>query len=149
MQKIDVVKIADFGYSTVCGKKDSKKTYCGTLDYMSPEIVKGEKYNKQVDMWAFGVLAYEILQGVTPFYERSRKGTLQKIEKGQFNFTKDISDDAKNFVSCLLNVSSVNRQSIKQQIKHQWINQKNMAYQQKIVYDIDLKVINILMNKED
>ncbi len=44
--KKNLAKLADFGYSRVCDDKESRKTYCGTLDYMSPEIVKGEKYNK-------------------------------------------------------------------------------------------------------
>lgn len=45
----------------------SRKTLCGTLDYLPPEMVEGKEHNEKVDHWALGVLTYEFLCGVPPF----------------------------------------------------------------------------------
>ena len=52
------VKLADFGLSTVVANDSMLKTSCGTLTYCAPEILKGEKYGKPVDMWSIGVITY-------------------------------------------------------------------------------------------
>jgi serine/threonine protein kinase len=44
-----------------------RSTYCGTPFYLSPEILKGHKYDEKVDLWAIGILAYELLLGKSPF----------------------------------------------------------------------------------
>lgn len=51
-----VCKLCDFGWATY--SKDRRTTYCGTLDYVCPEILEGESYDSFVDIWAIGVLAY-------------------------------------------------------------------------------------------
>ena len=43
-------------------------TFCGTVEYMPPELVKGEAYSMAVDWWSFGVLVYEMLTTKTPFF---------------------------------------------------------------------------------
>ncbi|GFO42752.1 protein kinase c [Plakobranchus ocellatus] len=63
------IKIADFG---MCKEKifgeNKASTFCGTPDYIAPEIIKGHKYNASVDWWSFGVLLYEMLIGQSPFH---------------------------------------------------------------------------------
>lgn len=49
----------------------SRKTLCGTLDYLPPEMVEGKDHSEKVDHWALGVLAYEFLCGVPPFEDLS------------------------------------------------------------------------------
>ena len=44
-----------------------RQTFCGTPLYFSPELLKGEKYNEKVDIWAIGVLIYELIAGRAPF----------------------------------------------------------------------------------
>lgn len=44
-----------------------RSTFCGTLDYVSPEIVLGNEYDKMVDVWSVGVLCYELCTGHAPF----------------------------------------------------------------------------------
>ena len=65
-----VIKLCDFGYSTR-DSKDNRKTLCGTLDYLAPEIVNKETYSKKIDIWDVGVLTYEFLCGQPPFLAKS------------------------------------------------------------------------------
>jgi serine/threonine protein kinase len=48
-------------------KEELRSTYCGTPFYLSPEILKGQRYDEKVDLWAIGILAYELLLGKSPF----------------------------------------------------------------------------------
>lgn len=58
------IKMADFGLSKdLTSTNDTTKTFCGTPEFMSPEILRGEEYGLSVDMWSFGVLMYEIYFG--------------------------------------------------------------------------------------
>jgi serine/threonine protein kinase len=58
----DVVKLSDFGYS-VYSPHDIRKSFCGTLAYLSPEMLEGAVYGSSVDIWGLGVLCYELLSG--------------------------------------------------------------------------------------
>jgi aurora kinase len=52
---------------------DRRKTYCGTFDYVAPEILEGVEYDMTVDLWCLGVMTYELMTGKAPFYHISRK----------------------------------------------------------------------------
>ena len=60
IDKTGHVKLVDFGFSKLLAKGEKCKTFCGTPQYLAPEILKGKTYNKAVDWWAFGILAYEV-----------------------------------------------------------------------------------------
>lgn len=73
--------LADFGLSAI-GKqvRDAECTeFCGTVDYLAPEMVKKLKYGKSIDFWAFGCFIYELLSGNPPFLSSSREETYDKI----------------------------------------------------------------------
>ena len=63
-------KLCDLGWAAY--SKERRNTYCGTLDYVSPDLLSGESYDNFVDVWAVGVLAYEMLTGKAPFYHISK-----------------------------------------------------------------------------
>lgn len=60
------IKLSDFGWSTH-SPDDKRKTMCGTLDYLPPEMVHRQSYNHKVDVWSIGILAYEFITGHPPF----------------------------------------------------------------------------------
>lgn len=56
------LKLSDFGWSAINTTR-LRQTYCGTLDYMAPEMVQGRQYDSKVDIWSLGVLLFELTQG--------------------------------------------------------------------------------------
>ena len=59
------LKLADFGWSN--HKDDFRNTFCGTPDYLSPEMIMGTGHDSKLDIWTVGILIYELLHGKPPF----------------------------------------------------------------------------------
>uniref|UniRef100_A0A667HIP1 non-specific serine/threonine protein kinase n=1 Tax=Lynx canadensis TaxID=61383 RepID=A0A667HIP1_LYNCA len=79
------LKIADFGWS-VHAPSLRRKTMCGTLDYLPPEMIEGRTHNEKVDLWCIGVLCYELLVGNPPFESASHNETYRRIVKVDLKF---------------------------------------------------------------
>ena len=62
------VKICDFGWAI--HTKYQRKTFCGTFDYVSPEVANGDHYDFKIDCWSVGILTYEMLTSTTPFDQK-------------------------------------------------------------------------------
>lgn len=61
----ETLKLSDFGWSIYSDQ--SRKTFCGTLDYISPEQLLGSYYDYRIDIWSIGILCFELLAGKLPF----------------------------------------------------------------------------------
>ncbi|OHT00830.1 AGC family protein kinase [Tritrichomonas foetus] len=96
------VKLTDFGMSKDLKEKDSTGTFCGTPEYIAPEIVKHQFYSFAADWWTLGILTYELLFGVTPFSCSNRSKLFQNIVSSQPKFGKNVTDDVKKFILKLL-----------------------------------------------
>lgn len=94
----DNVKLADFGWSahTI---SNNRKTMCGTLDYLPPEMVEGKSYDDTIDQWCLGVLCYEFLVGQPPFDSKDTELTYEKIKKINITYPKYMSPKAKHLIS--------------------------------------------------
>ena len=76
------LKLCDFGWCT--DKTSLRSTFCGTYEYMAPELVGNYNYNNKVDIWAVGILTYEFLHGYSPFRAYNSKEILRNIKRGNF-----------------------------------------------------------------
>ncbi|CAH1757069.1 14619_t:CDS:10 [Entrophospora sp. SA101] len=94
----DELKIADFGWS-VHAPSQRRRTFCGTLDYLPPEIIEYQTHNSKIDLWSLGVLCYELLSGSPPFEEETGyRATYKRIRKVDFKMPEHISEDAKHLI---------------------------------------------------
>lgn len=86
------VKLIDFGlskHSKRGNKKIDLNTYCGTIDFMAPEVLEGKSYDESCDLWSIGVIAYICLTGELPFKGRDELGKLKNIVTCNFDFTDE------------------------------------------------------------
>lgn len=114
------LKIADFGWS-VHEPTSTRTTLCGTLDYLSPEMVQGHPHTKNVDLWSLGVLAYELLVGRAPFHATSYDETYNKIMKVRYVIPPEMSRPAAHLISRLLVRQPEQRIPLEQVANHPWI----------------------------
>lgn len=114
------VLLADFGWS-VHAPSSRRKTMCGTLDYLPPEMIDGKMYNEYVDHWCLGVLCYEFLVGKPPFESKDTNETYDRIRKVDVRFPKCVPEGAKDLISKLLRQCPTERLPLPDVMKHSWI----------------------------
>uniref|UniRef100_A0A673ZD66 Protein kinase C n=1 Tax=Salmo trutta TaxID=8032 RepID=A0A673ZD66_SALTR len=93
------IKIADFGMCKENMEGDTRTcTFCGTPDYIAPEILLGQKYGSSVDWWSFGVLLYEMLIGQSPFHGRDEEELFQSIRTDDPCYPQWLAKDARDIL---------------------------------------------------
>lgn len=96
-------KITDFGLSkeNIKGNSDAH-SFCGTPEYLAPEILTKSGHGKAADWWSFGAIIYEMLVGVPPFYTKNRQKLYQNIKSAELTLEDWLSSNAKDLLSKLL-----------------------------------------------
>ncbi|KAH0525140.1 hypothetical protein TsFJ059_007546 [Trichoderma semiorbis] len=117
------IKISDFGWS-VHAPNNRRKTLCGTLDYLPPEMIKpgssDNYYNEKVDLWSLGVLTYEFLVGEAPF-EDTPVMTQRRIARADMQIPKFVSSEAADLIKRLLVLDPEKRIPLEDVQSHPWI----------------------------
>lgn len=97
------IVLCDFGLCKLNMTSDERtNTRCGTPEYMSPEILLNKGYNKSVDWWTLGVLLYEMLTGLPPFYSDNHNKMYQRILNDPLRFPQGMDPTAVDIITGLL-----------------------------------------------
>ena len=132
----DNALLSDFGIATHCKEGEKRNTYCGTDEYLAPEVIRGQPYDEKIDIWAIGILIYECISplGKTPFNKidflkrtDDNKEYIIKNEKDlKINYDKNFDPLAKNLIEKILKINPKERLSISNILNHIFFNNINV-----------------------
>ena len=135
LDKTGHIKITDFGLSKeVANTQGITNTFCGTDEYMAPEIVSHSEYDYKVDIWSLGVVFFQITYGYTPFNAEEQEQIFDKILHAEPVFPKFAHKISVELIKMLLQKNPQNRPTIGQIKDHPFFHQLNwdLVLQKKI-----------------
>ena len=130
------IKLCDFGWC-VSIEKGERTTFCGTYEYMAPEMVNDEFYDMGIDIWSLGVLLYEMIHGYSPF--RAHNNFVQdaksaqveifvNIKNNKYTIDKEMSEECIDLIAKLLTTDTKKRIKIGDIFTHPWVVKKEKEY---------------------
>ncbi|GAA5995495.1 hypothetical protein JCM5350_006013 [Sporobolomyces pararoseus] len=89
------------------GKRETAMTFCGTAEYLAPEVLLGEPYSYEVDAWSAGTMLYEMLVGITPFFAEDHSSMYSRVLQDELEFEEDpeypvFDEDTRSFIRGML-----------------------------------------------
>lgn len=118
IDKDGYIKLTDFGLAKDLSVDDCTSTFCGTPDYIAPEVIRGLNYDQSVDWWALGILAYELMFHHPPFHSDNKLKTYRKILEKSVKFPEHATETDKSFILGLLNKDPKERFGFDEVEKH-------------------------------
>ena len=126
------ITLTDFGLAKILKDEEKAMSFCGTPEYIAPEIILEAGHNKTVDWWTLGIFTYEMITGFPPFITKERNPRVMydcilhkpalfpDVQHGI-----DMSDDCKHFIACCLSKNPEKRLGangdIQEILKHPWL----------------------------
>ncbi|XP_062254119.1 ribosomal protein S6 kinase alpha-1 isoform X1 [Platichthys flesus] len=104
------IKLTDFGLCKEAIDHEKKAySFCGTVEYMAPEVVNRQGHTHSADWWSYGVLMFEMLTGALPFQGKDRKETMSLILKARLGMPQFLSSEAQSLLRSLFKRNPCNR----------------------------------------
>ncbi|XP_046898953.1 ribosomal protein S6 kinase alpha-1 isoform X1 [Hypomesus transpacificus] len=104
------IKLTDFGLSKESIDHENKAySFCGTVEYMAPEVVNRRGHTHSADWWSYGVLMFEMLTGTLPFQGKDRKETMTMILKAKLGMPQFLSQESQSLLRNLFKRNPGNR----------------------------------------
>nr|XP_015194556.1 PREDICTED: cGMP-dependent protein kinase 1-like isoform X3 [Lepisosteus oculatus] len=124
------VKLVDFGFAKELSRGEKTYSFCGTPEYLAPEIIKNEGHDIAADLWSLGVLVFELLAGSPPFTSSDPQRIYSKILDGILKFPHHMGEGARSLISKLCRLRpgqrlGNNKNGIKDIRNHRWFNNLN------------------------
>lgn len=144
------IKICDFGVSKIHKKSQVINEQCGTPAYIAPEIIMNEGYEGyHADIWSLGVLLYAMLTGNVPFRAPNIEELKKVIFKCSYKFPEELSEDAKNIITNMLNLVPEERISIPEILSHPWLQNIEDELGIEFENDYNERDIDMLVSRKD
>ena len=129
------IKLCDFGWCVNVAKGE-RTTFCGTYEYMAPEMINDEYYDMGIDIWSLGVLLYEMIHGYSPFRANrftkdAKKAQVEifiNIKNNNYTINKNISYECIDLIDKLLTTDTTKRIKIQELFMHPWVVNKEKEY---------------------
>ena len=138
----NIIKLCDFGWCVKLEEGEQRGTFCGTTEYMSPELVNHEEYSKEIDIWSLGVLLYEMVHGYSPFRPDkpnfNAKDVINNIRMHRLKFDKNISTRCKDLIYHLLDEEPEKRYKIEDIFSSDFVKyyeNKNFSFPDKFLIE--------------
>uniref|UniRef100_A0A8R1HPW8 Aurora kinase n=1 Tax=Caenorhabditis japonica TaxID=281687 RepID=A0A8R1HPW8_CAEJA len=119
------LKLADFGWSVVADQS-KRHTLCGTMDYLAPEMVSSQPHDFAVDIWAIGILLFEMLVGYAPFANQTGDKLIARIKECQIYIPSTVSDGAGSLIKAIIKKEPSERLPLADIMAHTWIQEKRL-----------------------
>jgi len=153
------IKLCDYGWATYITPGKFLTVYCGTPEYVSPEMLKKYPYNEKVDIWALGVLIFELVFGYAPFASNFNEDRYNNIKAGKINWPNDLNNeynDIKDLIEKILKINPKERISLDEIENHSWLKstflkmksnkQTNDTFENKNMSQTEIYKSNIMNN---
>lgn len=103
MDKEGNIKLCDFGWAAETNVREPRVSYCGTIDYMAPEMLINEPHDTSLDIWCLGILLFELIHGYAPYQgvnDEVKKRNL--IKNNEIKFSSHLSKDVIDLITNIL-----------------------------------------------
>lgn len=119
------IKLADFGLSKILKTDERSFSFCGSPEYMCPEILKREGHNHMVDYYTLGAILYEMLTGLPPYYTNNKGEMTKRILESDLTFPSHMNEEVVQLISSLLARNPFQRLGSKRGVEeikeHEWL----------------------------
>lgn len=119
------LKLTDFGLVKDISAMSSTSTFCGTSEYLAPEIIKERSYDEMIDWWELGIMTYELAFGDTPYVHRNKAKMYDEICNKDPAFPAKFDTDCKDFIMRLLRKEPEERMKFDEIKKHPFFKGMN------------------------
>lgn len=124
------IRLIDFGFSS---ENTMMSTLCGSIPYCAPEVLSGQKYTRESDIWSMGIILYSLFDGNLPFFHQNTNSLVYLICECDLKFPKTFDYELKDLLTRMLNKNPEERIKIEEIKQHAFLSEEKLLkinYQQ-------------------